>query len=182
MKEGREARRSDLPLTSEVLALLRAGDEVELFGRIYSARDAAHARIVEALRKGVPLDFSLENSIVYYMGPTPARPGRPIGSAGPTTSGRMDRYAPELMRGGMRGMIGKGDRSPEVREAIRRYGAVYFVATGGVGALIARCVKSAGVVAYPDLGPEAVYELDVEGFPAWVGIDARGRAIGASHE
>lgn len=153
---------------------LRAGQRVLLSGVMYTARDAAHRRMVEALSRGEALPFPPAGAAVYYAGPSPAKPGRVIGSAGPTTSGRMDLYAPALMERGVRVMVGKGSRSPEVAEAIRRYGAVYLAATGGAAALLARRIKAARVIAYPDLGPEAVHELVVEDFPAIVVNDAAG--------
>lgn len=153
---------------------LRSGQGVLLSGVMYTARDAAHRRMVETLAAGGELPFPPDGAAIYYAGPSPARPGRVIGSAGPTTSGRMDAYAVELMARGVRVMVGKGSRSPEVREAICRYGAVYLAATGGAAALLARRIKSARVVAYPDLGPEAVHELVVEDFPAVVVNDAAG--------
>ncbi|MGQ9518008.1 MAG: Fe-S-containing hydro-lyase [Anaerolineae bacterium] len=162
------------PLTLEQIASLHAGDKALINGIIYVARDAAHKRMVEALDRGEPLPFHPEGQIIYYMGPTPAKPGRPIGSAGPTTRYRMDVYAPRLMAAGIKGMIGKGERSPEVLEAIQRYKCVYFAATGGAGALISRSIVAARVIAYEDLGPEAVQELTVVDFPAIVINDIYG--------
>ena len=162
------------PLTGEVVERLRAGDKVTLSGVIYVARDAAHKRLVEALDRGEPLPLELRGQVIYYMGPSPAPPGRPIGAAGPTTSGRMDPYAPRLMAEGLKGMIGKGNRSPAVREAMQKYKAVYFGAIGGAGALISQCIKEAEVIAYPDLGAEAVFRLVVEGFPLIVINDIYG--------
>ncbi|NLE77760.1 MAG: Fe-S-containing hydro-lyase [Chloroflexi bacterium] len=162
------------PLTDDDVAQLRAGDAVTLSGVIYVARDAAHKRLGEALDRGEPLPLELPGQVVYYMGPSPARPGHPIGAAGPTTSGRMDPYAPRLMAEGLKGMIGKGNRSAAVKEAMRRYKAVYFGAVGGAGALIAQSVRSAEVVAYPELGPEALQRLVVEAFPAVVINDIYG--------
>lgn len=162
------------PLTEEQIAGLRAGDNVLISGTIYVARDAAHKRLVEALDKGEPLPFDLVGQIIYYMGPTPAKPGRPIGSAGPTTSYRMDAYAPRLMAAGLKGMIGKGERSPAVREAIQRYRCVYFGAIGGAGALLSKCITDAQVIAYEDLGPEALRKLTVVDFPAIVINDIYG--------
>lgn len=143
-------------------------------GIVYAARDAAHQRLVQALDKGERLPFDLEGQTIYYMGPSPARPGQVIGSAGPTTSSRMDRYTPRLIAAGIRAMIGKGSRSAEVREAIRKYKAVYLVATGGAGALLAKTIKRAEVIAYEDLGAEAVMRLTVEDFPAIVANDIYG--------
>jgi fumarate hydratase subunit beta len=165
------------PLTPRDVASLRAGDRVLLSGTIYTARDAAHARLVALLEKGAPLPFPLEGQVIYYVGPTPPRPGQPIGSAGPTTSGRMDPYTPALLAAGLRGMIGKGSRSVEVREEMVRRGAVYFAATGGAGALLAQRVKSAEVVAWEDLGPEAVRRLAVEDFPLIVIDDVHGNDL-----
>ncbi len=169
-----EVKKITLPLTDEVLKGLKAGDNLLLGGVIYVARDAAHKRMVEALDRGQPLPFDIKGATVYYMGPTPARPGRVIGSAGPTTSGRMDAYAPRLMAEGMKGMIGKGSRSPAVREAMVRYGAVYLGAIGGAGAVISRSVKKSEVVAYEELGAEAVRRLEVEDFPVTVVNDIHG--------
>ena len=161
-------------LTDEVIAALHAGDAVSITGTIYVARDAAHKRLVAALEAGQPLPFDLRGQIIYYMGPSPAPPGRPIGSAGPTTSYRMDPYTPALLRAGLKGMIGKGNRSPEVRDAIVRYGAVYFAGVGGAAALIARSVREAEVIAYPELGPEAVQRLEVVDLPVIVINDIYG--------
>ncbi len=162
------------PLTDEVVERLRAGDKVTLSGVIYVARDAAHKRFVEALDRGEPLPLDLRGQVIYYMGPSPALPGRPIGAAGPTTSGRMDPYAPRLMAEGLKGMIGKGNRSPAVREAMQKYKAVYFGAIGGAGALISQRIKEADLIAYPDLGAEAVFRLVVEDFPLIVLNDIYG--------
>jgi len=163
-----------LPLRAEVIEKLRAGDQVRMSGIIYAARDAAHKRIVEALDKGERLPFEIEGQTIYYMGPSPARPGRVIGSAGPTTSGRMDAHSPRLMAVGLKGMIGKGSRSQEVKDAMRRYKAVYFAAIGGAGALIAKSIKKAEVIAYDDLAAEALRRLEVEDFPATVVNDIYG--------
>ncbi|MCL0088543.1 Fe-S-containing hydro-lyase [Dehalococcoidia bacterium] len=168
------AQRIRLPLHAEVIEKLRAGDQVRINGIIYSARDAAHKRLVEALDRGEDLPFDIEGQTIYYMGPSPPRPGRVIGSAGPTTSGRMDAYAPRLMEVGLKGMIGKGSRSQEVKDAMRSYKAVYFAAIGGAGALIAKSIKKAEVVAYDDLGAEALRRLEVEDFPATVINDIYG--------
>lgn len=162
------------PLTDEVVATLRAGQKVLISGIIYVARDAAHKRIVEAMDAGAPLPLELQGQIIYYMGPAPAKPGQAIGSAGPTTSYRMDPYTPRLLAAGLKGMIGKGNRSQEVKDAIRKYRAVYFAATGGAGALIAKSVKKAEVIAYEDLGAEALWRLEVENFPATVINDIYG--------
>jgi fumarate hydratase subunit beta len=162
------------PLPPDVIPSLRAGDQVILSGVLYTARDAAHERLVAMLARGTPLPVDLRGQVLYYCGPTPARPGRPLGSAGPTTASRMDPYTPALLAYGVRGMIGKGKRSPEVREAIRRYGAVYFAAVEGTAALLGSRVVEAEVVAFPDLGPEAIYRLVVDGFPLVVANDVHG--------
>lgn len=162
------------PLSEEVVEKLRVGDRISLSGVIYAARDAAHRRMVEALGRGEPLPFAIAGQTIYYMGPSPAPPGRIIGAAGPTTSGRMDRYTIPLLEAGLRAMIGKGMRSPQVREALRKYRAVYLGAIGGAGALISQCIKKVTVVAYPDLGPEAVRLLEVENFPLIVINDIYG--------
>lgn len=167
-----------LPLSAETVKDLHAGDTVLLSGVIWTGRDAAHLRFVELLDSGKDLPVDLKDQVIYFVGPCPAPPGKVIGSAGPTTSGRMDRYSPRLIsRCGLRGMIGKGNRSGEVVSAMKQYGAVYFAATGGAGALIARCIKSCEVVAFPDLGPEAVHRLVVEDFPLIVAIDADGNSL-----
>lgn len=164
------------PLDLETIQKLNAGDQVSLSGVIFTARDAAHKRLVEAYLAGQELPVDLRGQVIYYVGPCPARPGRIIGSAGPTTSGRMDPYTPLLIRElGLKGMIGKGSRSQEVIEAMKQYGAIYFLAIGGAGALLAQRIKKAEVIAYEDLGPEAIYRLEVEDFPLIVGIDCRGR-------
>ncbi len=167
-------KRIMLPLTDEVVEGLRAGDEVLLSGVIYVARDAAHKRIIAALDQGEKPPFELKGQTIYYMGPAPAKPGWAIGSAGPTTSYRMDVYTPRLLAEGLKGMIGKGNRSLEVREAIKKYKAVYFGAIGGAGALIAKAVKKAEVIAYEELGAEAVRRLEVEDFPVTVVDDCHG--------
>ena len=164
----------DTPLTREKAAGLHAGDSVLISGEIYTARDAAHKRMIETLESGGTLPFPIQDQIIYYAGPTPAKPGQVIGSCGPTTSGRMDAYAPKLIRLGLTGMIGKGLRSDEVAEAMQENGAVYFGAVGGAGALIAKSVTAAEVVAYEDLGTEAVRRLTVKDFPAVVIIDRYG--------
>jgi len=166
--------RLKLPLTTEVVEKLRAGDKVFLSGVLYTSRDAAHKRLVEALDKGEKLPVDIAGQTIYYMGPAPAKPGQVIGSAGPTTSGRMDAYAPRLMAVGLKGMLGKGSRSQAVKDAMKKYKAVYFVATGGAGALIAQRIKKAEVVAYEDLGAEAIHKLEVEDLPAIVVNDAYG--------
>ena len=162
------------PLSSDDAASLRCGDRVLISGPLYTARDAAHARLVALLDEGKDLPFDIEGQIIYYVGPTPAKPGAVIGSAGPTTSGRMDSYAPALMAAGLKGMIGKGSRSAEVREAMSRHQAVYFAATGGAGALLSQRIVKAEVVAYEDLGPEAIRRLEVKDFPVIVVNDAHG--------
>lgn len=162
------------PLTDDVIEQLHAGEKVSITGIIYVSRDAAHKRLVAALDAGQPLPFDPQGQIIYYMGPSPAKPGDPIGSAGPTTSGRMDAYTPRMLEAGLKGMIGKGNRSPAVREAMRRYRAVYMAATGGAGALIAKSIKKSETVAFPELGAEAVLRLEVEGFPAIVVNDVYG--------
>ncbi|MFC1918774.1 Fe-S-containing hydro-lyase [Chloroflexota bacterium] len=163
-----------LPLTDDILKELRAGDNILLTGVIYVARDAAHKRIVEAMDQGKPLPFDINGQIIYFMGPSPARPGQPIGSAGPTTSGRMDAYSPRLLAGGLKGMIGKGMRSQAVKDAIKKYKAVYLAAIGGAGALISKSIKKSEVIAYEELGAEAVRRLEVEDFPATVINDIYG--------
>ncbi|MFC1971407.1 Fe-S-containing hydro-lyase [Chloroflexota bacterium] len=168
------ARKVKLPLTDEVLKDLRAGDNVLLTGVMYVGRDAAHARMVEALEQGKPLPFDVREQTIYFMGPSPAKPGQPIGSAGPTTSGRMDSYSPRLITEGLKGMIGKGMRSPAVKEAIAKYQAVYLAAIGGAGALISKSIKKSEVIAYAELGAEAVLRLDVKDFPATVINDIYG--------
>ena len=162
------------PLTDEVVAGLHAGDRVWISGVLYVARDAAHKRFVAALDRGEALPFDPRGQIIYYMGPAPAKPGQAIGSAGPTTSYRMDPYAPRLMAEGLKGMIGKGNRSQPVKDAIKRYKAVYFASTGGAGALIAKSVKKSQLVDYEDLGAEALLRLEVEDFPATVINDIYG--------
>jgi len=163
------------PLTQDKVRALKAGDFVLITGTIYTARDAAHKRMVESLAAGETLPVDFTDQIIYYVGPAPAQPGQAIGSAGPTTSGRMDAYTPRILEQGLRGMIGKGYRSPEVVEAMKQHGAVYFAATGGAAALIAKTIKKYEPVAYEDLGPEALARLTVENFPAIVVIDSEGR-------
>ena len=167
-------RRINLPLTDELVTVLKVGDNVLLSGVVYVARDAAHRRMIEALDKGRPLPFDIKGQTIYYMGPTPPRPGRPIGSAGPTTSGRMDVYAPRLMAEGLKGMIGKGKRSQTVKDAIKKHRAVYLAAIGGAGALISKSIKKSEVIAYDELGTEALRRLEVEDFPATVANDVYG--------
>jgi len=166
-----------LPLTEEIAKTLRAGDTVYLTGTIYTSRDAGHKRMCEALARGEELPFDPKDATIYYVGPTPAKPGRPIGSAGPTTSGRMDAYAPTMLRVGARGMIGKGARLPEVVEAMKKHTGVYFGAIGGAGALLAKCIKSAELIAYEDLGAEALRKLYVEEMPLFVIIDCEGNNL-----
>lgn len=165
------------PLTKEKAKSLRAGDYVYLTGTIYSARDAAHKRLTESLAKGEALPLPLKNEIIYYLGPTPARPGQVIGSAGPTTASRMDKYAPTLLDLGQTGMIGKGRRSEAVIASMKKNSAVYFAAVGGAGALLSKCIKKAEVIAYEDLGAEAIYQLEVENFPVIVVIDCEGNNL-----
>lgn len=162
------------PLREEELLSLRSGDEVLISGIIYTARDAAHQRMVELLRDGQPLPIDIKDQLIYYAGPSPARPGQIIGSIGPTTASRMDPYAPELISLGLKGMLGKGRRSPEVREACNKYKAVYFAALAGAAALMAQTVKSSTLVAWEDLGAEAIYRLEVEEMPAFVINDCYG--------
>ena len=162
------------PLTEEICTSLRAGDRVLLTGEVYTARDAAHRRICEAMDTGKPLPFTLDGAIIFYAGPTPAKPGTTIGSIGPTTSGRMDLFTLRLLAQGLKGMIGKGNRSAAVREAIVAHRAVYFAATGGAAALISQSIKKSEIVAYPELGAEAVLRLEVVDFPATVVNDMYG--------
>lgn len=171
------AKRLTLPLSDETLSDLKAGDNVLLTGVMYVARDAAHKRMIEALDRGEPLPFDVKGQTIYYMGPSPARPAQVIGSAGPTTSGRMDVYSPRLMAEGLKGMIGKGMRSPAVKEAMRKYKAVYFAAIGGAGALISKTIKKSEIVAYEELGAEAVLRIEVKDFPAVVINDIHGRDL-----
>ena len=163
-----------LPLSDETLKELKAGDEVLLTGVIYAARDAAHKRMDAALNQGKTRPFDIKGQTIYFTGPSPARPGQPVGSAGPTTSGRMDSYSPRLIAEGLKGMIGKGMRSQAVREAMKQHKAVYFGAIGGAGALISKRIKKADVIAYEDLGAEALRRLEVEDFPATVVNDIYG--------
>ena len=167
-------RSLNLPLTEKDIRMLRAGDIVTLSGALYTARDAAHKRLIALLEAGKPLPIDLKGQTLYYVGPAPASPGHAVGSAGPTTSYRMDAYTPQLLRLGLKGMIGKGRRSDAVRAAMQEYGAVYFGAVGGAAALIARSILRAEVVAYPVLGPEAIHRFIVQAFPAVVLMDAYG--------
>ncbi len=162
------------PISLDIIDKLSAGDSLLLSGVVYVARDAAHRRLVAALKEGNKLPFEIAGQTLYYMGPSPARPGRASGAAGPTTSGRMDAYTPPLLAAGLRVMIGKGDRSAEVKEAMRRSRAIYLAATGGAGALLAKAVQKAEVIAYPELGPEAVLRLEVENMPVIVAYDTGG--------
>ena len=166
-----------LPLTAELAKTLRAGDSVLLTGTVYTSRDAGHKRMCEALARGESLPFDPADATIYYVGPTPAKPGQVIGSAGPTTSGRMDAYAPTMMSVGARGMIGKGERSPEVIEAMKKYSGVYFGAVGGAGALLSECIKECELVAYEDLGAEALRRLYVQDMPLVVIIDSEGNNL-----
>ena len=166
-----------VPFGKEEAVKLRAGDYVYLSGILYTARDAAHKRMQEALQENGELPFDLENNVIYYMGPSPAREGRPIGSAGPTTASRMDKYTPTLLDMGMGAMTGKGKRSPEVVDGIVRNGAVYLAAIGGAGALLSKCIRESEIVAYEDLGTEAIRKLTVERFPAIVVIDSEGNNL-----
>ena len=163
-----------LPLTDETLKDLKAGDNILLTGVMYVGRDAAHKRLVEALDQGKPLPFDITGQTIYFMGPSPAKPGKPIGAAGPTTSGRMDAYSPRLIAEGLKGMIGKGMRSQAVKDAMKKYKAVYLAAIGGAGALIAKSIKKSEVIAYEELGAEAIRRLEVEDFPVTVINDIYG--------
>ena len=165
------------PLTREAARQLKAGDSCLISGVIYTARDAAHKRLCELVAAGKELPFDVRDSIIYFVGPTPAKPGQAIGSAGPTTSYRMDAYSPIMIEQGLTGMIGKGKRGAEVVESMKTYGAVYFGAIGGCGALLSKCIKRAEVVAYEDLGAEAIRRLEVEDFPAIVIIDSQGNNL-----
>jgi fumarate hydratase subunit beta len=163
-----------LPLTDKAIADLKTGDNVLLTGVMYVGRDVVHKRLGDALNEGKPLPFNIKGQTIYYMGPSPARPGQAIGSAGPTTSYRMDPYSPRLMAEGLKGMIGKGQRTPAVKEAIKKYKAVYFAAIGGAGALMSKSIKKSKIIAYEDLGAEALLEVEVEDFPATVVNDIYG--------
>ena len=170
-------RHITVPVAKEEIQDLRAGDYVYLTGTIYTARDAAHKRMQEALERGEQLPFDLKGNVIYYMGPSPAREGRPIGSAGPTTASRMDKYTPRLLDLGMGAMIGKGKRSKAVMDAIVRNGAVYFAAVGGAGAILSKCILSSEIVAYEDLGTEAVRRLTIQDFPVVVVMDTLGNNL-----
>lgn len=170
-------RHITVPVAKEEIQDLRAGDYVYLTGVIYTDRDAAHKRMDEALSEGKELPLDIKNQMIYYMGPSPAREGRPIGSAGPTTASRMDKYAPRLLDLGLGGMIGKGKRSQAVQDAIVRNKAVYFAAVGGAGALLSKCIKKADVIAYDDLGTEAIRRLEIKDLPAIVVIDSEGNNL-----
>lgn len=165
------------PITKETSKSLHSGDYVYITGTIYTARDAAHKRMYDILAEGSKLPIDIKDQVIYYMGPSPAREGRPIGSAGPTTASRMDKYAPQLLDLGLGAMIGKGKRSPDVIDAIIRNGCVYFAAVGGAGALLSKCITSSEVVAYDDLGTEAIRRLTVENFPVIVVIDSEGNNL-----
>lgn len=166
-----------VPLKEEDIEALKAGDYVYLTGIIYTARDAAHKRMYESMKKGEELPIKLKNNVLYYLGPSPARKGQVIGSAGPTTSSRMDKYTPDMLEAGLKGMLGKGKRSPEVIEAMKKNKAVYFAAVGGAGALLSKCIKEAEIVAYKDLGTEAIRRLRIENLPAIVVIDKNGNNL-----
>ena len=172
-----EMKKLKPPLTEAQVRSLKAGDEVLISGIIYTARDMAHKRLCEAIEAGKKLPFELEGAIIYFVGPTPARPGHVIGAAGPTTSSRMDAFSPKLIAKGLRAMIGKGYRNNDVREAMKKYGAVHLSATGGAGALLSKHIVSAKVIAYEDLGTEAIRELEVVDFPAIVAYDAAGNTV-----
>lgn len=172
-----EKRIVKAPLTKDTIDSLKAGDYVYISGIIYTARDAAHKRMYETMEKGEELPIELEDNIIYYLGPSPARPGNIIGSAGPTTSSRMDKYTPTMLNAGLKGMIGKGKRSLEVIEAVKKNGCVYMAAIGGAGALLSKCIKKAEVVAYDDLGTEAIRRLEVEELPVVVVIDKEGHNL-----
>ena len=165
------------PLTDEIISNLKSGDEVLISGTIYTARDAAHKKLVDSINSGESLPFDIKNAIIYYVGPSPKKPGDVIGSAGPTTSYRMDAYTPTLLDLGLKGMIGKGSRNKNVVESIKKNHAVYFAAIGGAGALISSTIKSSEVIAYEELGPEAVHKLTVEDFPAIVVLDSNGNDL-----
>jgi len=170
-------KKVSLPLSDEVISFLHAGDAVLLSGTMYTARDAAHKRLHEMMAKGEKLPFDLDGALIYYVGPTPAQPGQVIGSAGPTTSGRMDAYTPELLEHGLKGMLGKGRRSEAVKQAVVKHHAVYFVACGGAGALISHSIVKREMVAFPELLAEAVTRLEVKDLPCFVGIDCEGKDI-----
>lgn len=166
-----------VPLREQDIEELKAGDYVYLTGTIYTARDAAHKRMYDSMKKGEALSIELKGNVLYYLGPSPAREGQVIGSAGPTTSSRMDKYTPDMLDAGLKGMVGKGKRSPEVIEAMKRNQAVYFAAVGGAGALLSKCIKEAEVVAYDDLGTEAIRRLYIENLPVIVVIDKEGNNL-----
>lgn len=172
-----EIKNITTPLTEDVVRNLRAGDFVRITGPIYTARDAAHKRMYEALQRGEPLPFDVRDQVIYYVGPTPAKPGEIVGSAGPTTSGRMDKYTPAMIEQGMKGMIGKGLRNQDVVVACKAHHAVYFVAIGGTAAVISQSIRSETMIAYEDLGPEAIRRYEVVDFPAIVGIDIEGNDV-----
>ena len=172
-----DAIRLTPPLSDADVESLKIGDRVLITGAIYTGRDAAHKRLTDLIQAGKPLPFEIQGQIIYYVGPSPAKPGRPVGAAGPTTSYRMDAYAPELIRLGLKGMIGKGARDHDVRDAMEKYKAVYLAAIGGAGALMAQTIKNAEIIAYEDLGPEAIRRLEVEEFPAIVVNDVRGNDL-----
>ena len=176
-EETNKPRHIQTPLTKEVVGSLRTGDMILLSGDVYTARDVAHRRLYEALLKGEALPIDLAKSVIFYAAPTPTPPGKVIGSIGPTTSYRMDFFTPKLIENGLKGMIGKGSRSPEVIAALQKYGAVYFGAVGGIAALSARCVQKAELIAYEDLGPEAIRKLTIVDFPAIVVNDAYGNDL-----
>lgn len=167
----------EAPLKREGIKTLKAGDYVYITGKIYTARDAAHKRMQEALESGKTLPLEVKDNVIYYMGPSPAREGRPIGSAGPTTASRMDKYAPKLLDLGLAGMIGKGKRTKEVLDAVRRNDSIYFAAVGGAGALLSKCILKSKVIAYEDLGTEAIRELEVKDFPVIVVADTQGNNL-----
>jgi fumarate hydratase subunit beta len=172
-----EVKKLKPPLAEGDVRSLKAGDEVVVTGVVYTGRDMAHKRLCEAIDAGENLPFELEGAVIYFVGPTPARPGRVIGAAGPTTSSRMDAFSPKLIAGGVRGMIGKGYRNEEVREALKKYGAVHLAAVGGAGALLAKHIASAEVIAYEDLGTEAIRRLEVVDFPVIVAYDCHGKTV-----
>lgn len=165
------------PLTFDQVKDLKAGDQVSITGVIYSARDAAHKNMVDELKNGEPMAIDVTDQVIYYAGPSPAKPGKAIGSCGPTTSGRMDAYSPTMMEQGLRGMIGKGPRSKEVIESMKKNGAVYFAAIGGAAALIADSIKKVDIVAYPELGPEAIRRMEIENYPCIVAVDCEGNDL-----
>jgi fumarate hydratase subunit beta len=167
-------KRLTLPLTEKVIAGLKAGDDLLLSGVLYVARDAAHKRMAEALDRGEPLPFDIKGQTIYYMGPSPAPPGKVIGSAGPTTSSRMDTYTPRLLAAGLKGMVGKGVRSPEVKDAMKKHKAIYLAAVGGAGAFLSKTILKCETIAYPELGPESVLKIVVKDFPATVINDIHG--------